>query len=292
MGGNLCNASPAADSVPALIAAGAIAPDHRPQGHARGPGRGRPARARARLAEEGRDHRVVPAAAPGPPRSGDAYLRFIPRTEMDIAVVGAGVNLTLDGSGTCTAARVALGAVAPTVLLVTEAGAGFDRHQARRGGAGAAGRGRARRLPADRRQARHHRIRIKVAGVLAKPAAQHRAGAGEDANDGQGTSRNHDRQRRRDRVLCRAGRDAARRPARRPDAHRHQGRLRHRRLRRLQRHARRPAGLLLPRARRSRPTGAEVETIEGMAKGDELHPLQQKFLEHARCNAASARRAS
>src|SRR5437764_834922 len=55
---------------------------------------------------------------PRPPHSGDAYQRFTPRTEMDIAVVGVGVNLTLDGKGTCTAARVALGAVAPTVLLV------------------------------------------------------------------------------------------------------------------------------------------------------------------------------
>jgi carbon-monoxide dehydrogenase medium subunit len=55
------------------------------------------------------------------PRSGDAYLRFIPRTEMDIAVVGAGVCLTLDEGGTCTAARVALGAVAARALLVQEA---------------------------------------------------------------------------------------------------------------------------------------------------------------------------
>jgi len=56
-----------------------------------------------------------------PLRSGDAYLRFIPRTEMDIAVVGAGVSLTLDSDGTCTAARVALGAVAARVLLVEDA---------------------------------------------------------------------------------------------------------------------------------------------------------------------------
>jgi carbon-monoxide dehydrogenase medium subunit len=48
-------------------------------------------------------------------------LRFIPRTEMDIAVVSAGVNLTLDSKGTIKEARVALGAVAPTVLLVTAA---------------------------------------------------------------------------------------------------------------------------------------------------------------------------
>jgi carbon-monoxide dehydrogenase medium subunit len=53
--------------------------------------------------------------------SADAYLRFIPRTEMDIAVAGAGVALTLDEGGTCTSARVAIGAVAPTVLLVEAA---------------------------------------------------------------------------------------------------------------------------------------------------------------------------
>ena len=54
-------------------------------------------------------------------RSGDAYLRFIPRTEMDIAVVGAGVSLSLNDDGTCASARVALGAVAPKALLVNEA---------------------------------------------------------------------------------------------------------------------------------------------------------------------------
>ena len=53
--------------------------------------------------------------------SADAYLRFIPRTEMDIAVVGAAVSLTLDSSGVCEAASVALGAVAPTAILVEAA---------------------------------------------------------------------------------------------------------------------------------------------------------------------------
>src|SRR5262249_35076468 len=54
-------------------------------------------------------------------RTADAYLRLIPRTEMDIAVAGAAVSVTLDANGTCTAARVAIGAVAPTALLVPEA---------------------------------------------------------------------------------------------------------------------------------------------------------------------------
>ena len=73
---------------------------------------------------------------PRPSRSSDAYLRFIPRTEMDIAVVGAGVSLTVDAAGAITAARVSLGAVAPRVLLVTEAaaaivGSRLDRPRAR-----------------------------------------------------------------------------------------------------------------------------------------------------------------
>jgi len=56
-----------------------------------------------------------------PPKSGDAFLRFIPRTEMDIAVVSAGVSLTLDNKRVVKKARVALGAVAPTVVLVPAA---------------------------------------------------------------------------------------------------------------------------------------------------------------------------
>jgi carbon-monoxide dehydrogenase medium subunit len=120
MGGNLCNGSPAADSVPALIAAGAIASIAGPKG-------------RRDLKVE--DVMLAPrklALAKGeivvsfllPPRgakSSDAYLRFIPRTEMDIAVVGCGVSLSLDASGTCTAARVGLGAVAARPLLVDDA---------------------------------------------------------------------------------------------------------------------------------------------------------------------------
>ncbi|MBS0240612.1 MAG: xanthine dehydrogenase family protein subunit M [Proteobacteria bacterium] len=121
LGGNLCNGSPAADSVPGMIAAGAIASIVGPNG-------------RRELKVE--DIMLAPrklALQKGeiiasfflpkrPPHSGDAYLRFIPRTEMDIAVVGCGVSLTLDGSGTCTAARVALGAVAARPLLVEDAG--------------------------------------------------------------------------------------------------------------------------------------------------------------------------
>jgi len=118
--GNLCNASPAADSVPALVAAGAKVAVAGPAGDRliavedvpTGPGRTSLAKGE-----------IVEAILLGTPRarSADAYLRFIPRTEMDIAVVSSGVNLSLDGEGRIVSARVALGAVAPTVLLVAEA---------------------------------------------------------------------------------------------------------------------------------------------------------------------------
>ena len=120
LGGNLCNGSPAADSVPALIAAGAVATLAGPKGRRDllvedvmlGP---------RKLALTKGEIVVSFLLPPRPPRSSDAYLRFIPRTEMDIAVVGAGVSLSLDAGGTITTARVSLGAVAARVLLVSEA---------------------------------------------------------------------------------------------------------------------------------------------------------------------------
>ncbi|MEL6280293.1 MAG: xanthine dehydrogenase family protein subunit M [Pseudomonadota bacterium] len=120
--GNLCNASPAADTTPALIAAGARIVISGPAGTREVPaeemttGPGRTTLAKGELVEAVR----LPTR---PARSGDAYLRFIPRTEMDIAVVGAGVSLSFDDAGICQAARVALGAVAPTAVLVADAAA-------------------------------------------------------------------------------------------------------------------------------------------------------------------------
>ena len=119
LGGNLCNGSPAADSVPALIAAGAVA-------EIAGPGGTRSLPVEDVITGPGQlalgpGEIVVSFVMPNPPpRSGDAYLRFIPRTEMDIAVVGAGVALALDEAGVCTHARLGLGAVAPTPLLVED----------------------------------------------------------------------------------------------------------------------------------------------------------------------------
>ena len=120
MGGNLCNGSPAADSVPALIAAGAVATLAGPKGKRDLPVEDVMLGPRKLALEKGEI--VVSFLLPArQPRSSDAYLRFIPRTEMDIAVVGAGVSLTVDDSGIVTAARVGLGAVAARVLLVSEA---------------------------------------------------------------------------------------------------------------------------------------------------------------------------
>src|SRR5438477_4826004 len=120
LGGNLCNGSPAADSVPALIAAGAVATVAGPQGMRDIPVEDVMLGPRKLALRKGQ---IVVSfwLPPRPPRSSDAYLRFIPRTEMDIAVVGAGVSLTIDTAGTITAARVGLGAVAARVLLVAEA---------------------------------------------------------------------------------------------------------------------------------------------------------------------------
>jgi carbon-monoxide dehydrogenase medium subunit len=121
IGGNLCNASPAGDSIPALIAVGGVCVIAGPSGTRELPveqfvvGVGRNA------LQQGEMLLGLKFKRPAP-RSADAYLRFIPRTEMDIAVAGCGVSVTLDDSGTCTAARVAIGAVAPTALLVPAAG--------------------------------------------------------------------------------------------------------------------------------------------------------------------------
>ena len=118
-GGNLCNSSPAGDSVPAMVAAGAVVTVQGPSGRREMPVEAVPAGpGRTTLAP---GEIVVSFTFPARPKgSSDAYLRMIPRTEMDIAVVGLGVNLTMEG-GVVTAARVGLGAVAPTVLLVEDA---------------------------------------------------------------------------------------------------------------------------------------------------------------------------
>jgi carbon-monoxide dehydrogenase medium subunit len=106
-----------------------------------------------------------------PARAADAYLRFIPRNEMDIAVVGAAVNVTLDAAGVCTDARVVLGAVAPTAVLVPEAAAALIGHKLDDGALAAldAAARRACKPIDDKRGTIEYRI--KVAGVMARRAA-------------------------------------------------------------------------------------------------------------------------
>jgi CO/xanthine dehydrogenase FAD-binding subunit len=171
IGGNLCNGSPAADSVPALIAAGALARIIGPNGMREVPVESIPV-GPGKISLTKGEIVVSFLLPPRPPHSADAYQRFTPRTEMDIAVVGVGINLTLDNDGMCTAARVALGAVAPTVLLVKDAadaliGTRLDDTALER----LAKAARAACQPIDDKRGTKE-YRIKVAGVLAKRTAQ------------------------------------------------------------------------------------------------------------------------
>jgi CO/xanthine dehydrogenase FAD-binding subunit len=170
LAGNLCNASPAADSVPALIAAGATCTIAGPNGTRTAPveaivtGPGRTSLAKGEFITEFH----LPKQAP---KTGDAYLRFIPRTEMDIAVVGVGVCLSLDGSGAIANARVCLGAVAPTQVLVPDAakaiiGSKLDDAALAKLDAAA----RAACNPINDKRGTID-FRIKVAGVLARRTA-------------------------------------------------------------------------------------------------------------------------
>ena len=165
-GGNLCNASPAGDSVPALVAAGARVTVAGPNGRRQLPVEAVPAGPGKTNLTRG-EIVVSFHFPPRPPGSSDAYLRMIPRTEMDIAVVGCGVSLTLR-DGTCTAARVSLGAVAPTVLLVDAAAKaliGSKLDDAALESAAAACRAVCRPID-DKRGTIEYRT--KVAGVLLK----------------------------------------------------------------------------------------------------------------------------
>jgi CO/xanthine dehydrogenase FAD-binding subunit len=179
VGGNLCNASPAADSVCALIVNRAECLIAGPAGERRvpaeqfitGPGRNVLAAGEFLVAV----HVPRPAA-----RTADAYLRLIPRSEMDIAVVGAGVSVTIDGSGVCTAARVAIGAVAPTPLLVDDAAkalVGTKLDAAALDRAAAAASAAARPIDDKRGTVAYRR---KIAGVLTRRAAMIAYGRSKD----------------------------------------------------------------------------------------------------------------
>lgn len=171
VGGNLCNGSPAADSTCALIVNQAECVIAGPKGErtvavekfCTGPGQ----------TVLGPGEFLVEVRVPRPAAgSADAYLRLIPRTEMDIAVAGAAVSVTLDAAGTCTAARVAIGAVAPTALLVPDAAAALIGSKLDDGAlvkAAAAASAAARPIDDKRGTAAYRRT---VAGVLVKRAAK------------------------------------------------------------------------------------------------------------------------
>ena len=171
VGGNMCNASPAADSTPPMIAAAAVATVIGPNGRREIPAEDVCVGPGQTSLEKGEI--LVSFQLPErPPRSGDAYLRFTPRTEMDIAVVGAGVNITLDDADTCTAARVSLGAVAERPLLVQEAAdalIGKKLDDTAMDALAAAASAACRPID-DKRGTIEYRI--KVAGVLARRAAE------------------------------------------------------------------------------------------------------------------------
>ena len=170
VGGNLCNASPAADSVPAMMAVGAVASIEGPDGRRELPVKDLPvAPGKTSLAP---GELLVSIFFPAPAaRSGSAYVRFTPRTEMDIAVVGAGVSITLDAQGVCCDATVALGAVAATAILVPQASAalvGTPVDDAALQALAAAASAAARPID-DKRGTKAFRTRL--AGVIAKRAA-------------------------------------------------------------------------------------------------------------------------
>ncbi|MFI4975394.1 MAG: FAD binding domain-containing protein [Caulobacterales bacterium] len=170
LAGNLCNASPAADSVPAMIAARATCVIVGPNGRREAPVESiavSPGKTSLAPGEFVLEIRLPPR----PAHASDAYLRLIPRTEMDIAVVGAGVNLVLDEAGDVIDAHVSLGAVAPTALLVADAGAaliGSRLDEAALSRLDAAARAACKPI-SDKRGTVDYRT--KIAGVLARRAA-------------------------------------------------------------------------------------------------------------------------
>jgi CO/xanthine dehydrogenase FAD-binding subunit len=122
VGGNLCNASPAADTIPSLISHRAVCTVYGPHGlrevaaedFCTAPGR--------TVLQRG-EFLVSIRVPPSPAGFGANYLRFIPRNEMDIAVAGAGVSVLLGEAGTVfLSVRSALSAVAPVPLFVPRVG--------------------------------------------------------------------------------------------------------------------------------------------------------------------------
>jgi CO/xanthine dehydrogenase FAD-binding subunit len=175
-GGNLCNASPSADFIPLLIALRAAC-------RVAGPGGARQVAVEDFCTAPGRNvlrpgEFLVSLQLPPPePGSGACYLRFTPRNEMDIAVAGAGVAVTLE-NGTFRAARIGLSAVAPTPLFAREAGDSLPGRPVDRESLAAAAdlaRGAARPLPDMRGTADYRRHLTAVLTRRALEAAVRRA---------------------------------------------------------------------------------------------------------------------
>ena len=125
LGGNLCNSSPSGDTIPALMALGAVCDIAGPSGRrsvpveefCTGPGRN--------ILQEGEILVGLNFAAPKA-NSGAAFLRFIPRNEMDIAIANAAASVVLDDSKQrVVSAKIAVGAVAPTPMMATAAAEGL-----------------------------------------------------------------------------------------------------------------------------------------------------------------------
>jgi len=182
VGGNLCNASPAADTTCVLIVNRAHCVIAGPSGERTVPVEEFCIAPGQTVLQPG--ELLVAIRVPRPAaRTSDAYLRLIPRTEMDIAVAGAGVSITLDAAGTCTAARVAIGAVAPTALRVPEAeqallGSSLDEAPLKRAADAAAAA--ARPIDDKRGTAAYRRT---VVGVLTRRAAAIAAGRARQGRD-------------------------------------------------------------------------------------------------------------
>ena len=120
LGGNLCNSSPSGDTIPALMALGGVADVAGPNGRrsipveefCTAPGRNQ--------LQDG--ELLVGLNFPAPkPNSGAAFLRFIPRNEMDIAIANSAASVELDDAGKVVSARIAVGAVAPTPRMAQAA---------------------------------------------------------------------------------------------------------------------------------------------------------------------------
>jgi len=170
LGGNLCNASPAADSAPALIAAGTQCLITGPAGERVLPVSGLQAGPGRNQLASGEILRALRIPAPQA-RQGDAYLRLILRTEMDIAVVGAGVFLQRSADGKhLSALRLALGAVAPTAVEVDVAHlVGQPMNDDTLSALAEAARAACKPIDDKRGTAAY---RVRVAGVLAQRAAR------------------------------------------------------------------------------------------------------------------------